>query len=68
MYEWVLVIILVLAIVCLVIGVTYLVWFMVHVSAGTRYSRKKAFIAVPIISLLLGFSVHFFLLYFGTGL
>ncbi|MFX1450643.1 MAG: hypothetical protein ACFFCM_07375 [Promethearchaeota archaeon] len=68
MYEWVLVIILVLAIVFLIVGTTYLVWFMVHVAAGTRYSRKKAFIAVPIIALLFGFSIHFFLLYFGVGL
>ncbi len=68
MYEWVLVIILILAIVFLVIGVTYLIWFMVHVSAGARYSRKRAFIAVPIISLLFGFSIHFFLMYFATAL
>ncbi|MHA1379261.1 MAG: hypothetical protein ACTSRG_12835 [Candidatus Helarchaeota archaeon] len=68
MYDWVLIWVFVIWIALLCIATVYLVWFVIHVTAGTRYSRKKSFIAVPIIALLYGFGIHFMLLWMGVGL
>ncbi|MHA1299612.1 MAG: hypothetical protein ACTSO9_09275 [Candidatus Helarchaeota archaeon] len=68
MYDWITYMVFTLAIILTIIATIYLVWFLVHITAGTRYSRKKSFIAVPIIGLLYGFGIHFFLLWMGVGL
>ncbi|MHA1784001.1 MAG: hypothetical protein ACTSVY_09765 [Candidatus Helarchaeota archaeon] len=50
----------------LIISVISLIWLIIHVERGMRYSRKKAFISASITAITLGFGLHFLMIVMGA--
>ena len=50
----------------IIVGVIALIWLIVHVERGMRYSRRNAFLSASIAAITLGFGIHFLLVLVGA--
>lgn len=55
------------AIFLMIIGIGALLWLLLHVEVGIRYSRTKTIIAAIIAVTCISISIHFILTIVGTG-
>ncbi|MHA1143409.1 MAG: hypothetical protein ACTSRW_01610 [Candidatus Helarchaeota archaeon] len=55
------------AIFFLILGICAGIYLILHVEVGIRYSRRNTFIAAIITIICISVSIHFFMVFFGTG-
>ncbi|MFX1487107.1 MAG: hypothetical protein ACFFBS_08465 [Promethearchaeota archaeon] len=49
----------------IVIGILVALWLIVHIEVGREFSYRKTIASIILLSILLGFGIHFIMLAFG---
>ena len=55
-----------LSILFLIVGAVAIVWLIIHIERGMRYSRRKAFFSAALAAVMFGFGLHFLMIIFGA--